>query len=217
MMRRMGQRDENSVKGSESRLWELVAERAAAGADKARIDERIWDLFGEEWTVLFTDLAGFSRQVAAFGIIHFLQIIHEQKRLLLPVIAEHDGILIKYEADSLIVIFKRPARALGCAIAMQHACAAASLELPPEEKVLLCVGIGFGRILRIGDSDVFGHEVNAASKLGEDCAKAHEILVTQAVRERADGVPGVTFSRYDGEVPGSAENYRVHYPLFAGR
>ena len=39
-------------------------------ADLARIDQRIWDLFGEEWAVMFTDLAGFSRQVEAFGIIH---------------------------------------------------------------------------------------------------------------------------------------------------
>jgi hypothetical protein len=29
--------------------------------------------------------------VAAFGIIHFLQVIHEHKRLLLPIVAEHDG------------------------------------------------------------------------------------------------------------------------------
>jgi hypothetical protein len=30
-----------------------------------------------------------------------------------------------------------------------------------------------------GDDDVFGAEVNAASKLGEDTAKAWEILVTR--------------------------------------
>jgi len=44
---------------------------------------------------------------------------------------------------------------------------------------LLCVGIGFGDVLRIGDSDVWGREVNAASKLGEDTAKSVEILVTE--------------------------------------
>ena len=44
---------------------------------------------------MFTDLSGFSRQVAAFGIIHFLQVIFEKKRLLLPIVAAHDGILIR--------------------------------------------------------------------------------------------------------------------------
>jgi len=49
------------------------------------------------------------------------------------------------------------------------------------EHVLLCVGLGHGELLRIGDHDVFGAEVNAASKLGEDVAGPSEILVTQNV------------------------------------
>lgn len=71
---------------SEDRLQALIEARIAPGADKARIDERIWDLFGEEWCVMFTDLAGFSRRVATFGIIHFLQTIFEAERVLIPII-----------------------------------------------------------------------------------------------------------------------------------
>ena len=82
---------DDALKGSPARLWKLVEERARAGADVAAIDRRIWDLFGEEWAIVFTDLAGFSRRVEQFGIIHFLQIILEQKRLLLPVVEQHDG------------------------------------------------------------------------------------------------------------------------------
>src|SRR3954467_4812288 len=97
------------LKGSEVRLWSLVEERCRPGADVAEIDRRIWDLFGEDWAIMFTDLSGFSRQVEAFGILHFLQIIFEQKRLLLPIVADHDGILIKIEADSFLIVFKRAA------------------------------------------------------------------------------------------------------------
>jgi len=203
-----------ALKGSEIRLWKLIEQRCALGADHASqklIDERIWDLFGEEWAVMFTDLSGFSRSVAAFGIIHFLQVIFEHKRLLLPVVREHDGILIKIEADSLMIIFKRADRALACAIAMQHACQAYSATRAPEEKVLLCVGIGFGRILRIGDSDVYGQEVNAASKLGEDTAKSNEILVTEAVQKALGGLAGVTWEDLAEAVPGSDKNFRVKY------
>ena len=161
---------------------------------------------------MFTDLTGFSRGVAAFGIIHFLQEIFEQTRLLRPVIGAHDGILIKSEADSLLVIFRRPRRAVECAVAMQRACRAFNAPRAPEDQVLLCVGIGFGRILRIGDRDVFGQEVNAASKLGEDTATANEILVTRAVREATAGLEGCSFEPIDVEVPGSRENFRVGYP-----
>src|SRR5882672_3744541 len=101
---------------SQDRLEKLIEERLRPGANKADIDRRIWDLFGEEWAVMFTDLAGFSRNVARFGIIHFLQVIYESESLLLPIIAEHDGILMKSEADSLLVIFRRAPSAVRCAV-----------------------------------------------------------------------------------------------------
>jgi class 3 adenylate cyclase len=166
---------EASLKGSSARLWKLVEERTQAGADVTAIDQRIWDLFGEEWAVMFTDLAGFSRQVAKFGIIHFLQVMLEQERLLLPIVEAHDGILIKIEADSFLILFKKPAQALRCAVAMQQKCASVNSRRAAEEQVILCCGLGYGRILKIGDDDVFGHEVNIASKLGEDTAKGEEI------------------------------------------
>ncbi|HVU05574.1 MAG TPA: adenylate/guanylate cyclase domain-containing protein [Polyangiaceae bacterium] len=201
----------SDLTGSEVRLWELIARRAAPGADRAAIDRRIWDLFGERWAVMFTDLSGFSRQVARFGILHFLEIIWEQKRLLLPIVAEHDGILVKIEADSFLILFRRPEVALACGIAMQRACQAWNVGKAEEEQVLLCLGIGFGDILRIGDSDVYGAEVNAASKLGEDRAKKNEILVTGAVHDATRAVGGVTFEKLVMDVPGAEEAYRVGY------
>src|SRR5690606_13404621 len=138
------------------RLWDLIAQRTERGADTQEIDRRIWDLFGEEWAVMFTDLAGFSRRVEEFGIIHFLQIIHEHKLLVLPIVAEHDGLLIKTEGDSLMLLFRRPSRAIQCAIAMQQVCESTSARRRPEEQILLCIGIGYGKLLRIGDEDVWG-------------------------------------------------------------
>src|SRR3954465_2561500 len=200
------------LNSSTARLWKLIEERTRTGSDVHAIDQRIWDLFGEEWAIMFTDLSGFSRQVAAFGIIHFLQIIFEQKRILLPIVARPDGVLIKVEADSFLIIFKRAAAALECAIEMQHACQRLNRRRKPEEQVLLCVGLGYGRILRIGDIDVYGQEVNAASKLGEDTAKSDEILVTEAARAAAGDVAGVTYRNLDQPVAGSDKNWRVTYP-----
>lgn len=205
---------DDHLKGSESRLWDLIHQRTRPGADKAAIDARLWDLFGDTWAIMFTDLSGFSRQTALFGITHFLQIIHEQKRLLLPIVAAHDGILIKVEADSFLILFRKPSTALTCAIAMQHACQLYNRDRVPEEQVLLCLGIGYGRILKIGDQDVYGAEVNAASKLGEDTAKANEILITESARTAAGEVPGIRGYEPLGEqIPGSERNYRAGYDL----
>ncbi len=174
---------------SEERLERLIEERLKPGSDREKIDGRIWDLFGEDWAVMFTDLSGFSRNVAKFGIIHFLQTIYESERILVPVLEDNDGILLKTEGDSMLVIFRNPAKALHAALEMQAACAAYNRTRSDEEKVLLCVGLGYGKMLRIGDTDVFGREVNASSKLGEDVAKAGEILATDAVREAVTGQP----------------------------
>lgn len=199
----------DDLKGSPARLWGLVEERTRPGADKEAIDRRIDDLFGEQWAVMFTDLAGFSRQVEAFGIIHFLQVIHEQRKLLLPIVASHDGVLIKEEADSFLALFRRPETALDCALAMQRACRGVNEHLLPEEQILLCVGLGYGRILRIGDTDAFGAEVNAASKLGEDTATTFEVLVTGSVREAVGDVEGLSFEPLDVAVPGARKAFRV--------
>ncbi len=171
----------NVVTGaSADRLEKLIAERLQPGADKEAIDRRIWRLFGEKWAVLYTDLSGFSRNVAEFGIIHFLQTIFESHRLLVPLIESHNGILLKTEGDSLIVMFRNVNDAVRCAIAMQRCTQEHNLARIDAEKVLLCAGIGCGQVLRVGDSDIFGAEVNAACKLGEDVAKSGEILLTGA-------------------------------------
>ncbi len=82
----------------QKRLANLMAARLAPGADKEKIDRRIWDSFGEKWCVMFTDLSGFSRGTEKFGIIHFMQIIFESERLVLPIIDDFDGLLVKSEA-----------------------------------------------------------------------------------------------------------------------
>jgi len=109
-----------ATSASQDRLEKLIAERLKPGSDRERIDARIWDLFGEQWTVMFTDLSGFSRRVAEFGIIHFLQTIFERQRILVPCIDRHDGILLKSEGDSLFVIFRSVRKALDCSLAMQR-------------------------------------------------------------------------------------------------
>jgi adenylate cyclase len=205
----MARHDPLNTRRSEERLTRLIQERLQPGADKQRIDERIWDLFGEDWCVMFTDLSGFSRRVAEFGIIHFLQTIHESERLLIPVIDNHDGFVLKVEGDSFLAIFRNAHKCLQCALAMQQTVRDYNFSRLEEEKVLLCVGLGYGRMLRIGDTDVFGVEVNAASRLGEDLAQSGEILVTGAFRTECNGVPGITFEALPHPPAGTDSAYRV--------
>jgi class 3 adenylate cyclase len=199
------------VSASQDRLEALIAGRLQSGADQESVDRRIWDLFGETWSVMFTDLSGFSRRVAEFGIIHFLQTIYEAERLLLPCIDEHDGILLKLDGDSMLVIFRRPERALDCAVRMQTILAEYNLDRPDTERILLCVGLGYGHLLHIGDADVFGAEVNAASKMGEDMGRAGEILVTGAVADAVRAHSPGRFEPLDTVPAGAQSAFRYVY------
>jgi class 3 adenylate cyclase len=198
-------------RASTDRLELLIEERLQPGIDKDRIDRRIWNLFGERWAVLYTDLSGFSRRVAEFGVIHFLQTIYESHRLLVPVIQYGNGILLKTEGDSLMVIYRKPDDAVRSAIAMQQRCQRHSANLKAEDQVLLCIGIGFGDVLRIGDDDIFGAEVNAACKLGEDTAKADEILITEAVAKAITLPEGCSLEPLAEAPPGADQAFRLSY------
>lgn len=196
---------------SQERLEKLITKMLKPGSDKEKIKKRIWNLFGEKWSIMFTDLSGFSRQVAEFGITHFLQIIYESQRIFSPIIESHDGIVIKQEGDSLLVIFRSPEEAVNCAIEMQHKTDVYNEQMEETLKIYLCVGIGYGEILKIGDQDVFGNEVNASSKLGEDIAKAHEILVTESVKQVMESKQGIGFELINEIPPGANAAFSLKY------
>lgn len=191
------------------RLLQFLEQRLAPGADRAAIDARIWEQFGEEWCVMATDLSGFSRGVAEFGIIHFLQTIFESSRILVPVLETHGGTLLKVEGDSFLAIFPEVRQALEGAIEMQRATRRYNTTKAPEEHLLLGVGLGFGRVLRVAPTEVYGNEVNSACILGETHAKGYDILVTQSVRDRAGGA--FVFEPFEHVPPGAGGAYRLVY------
>jgi adenylate cyclase len=170
-------------------LANYLSERSRSNADRAVIDAAIFSHFGRTQAVMFTDLVGFSRLVEAFGILHFLQLIQESEALFLPMIAQHGGSCLKREGDSLLAVFDDPAQALTTARAMVAATVALNPPRPPEERIEVCIGLGFGTVLRV-DGDVWGAQVNAASKLGEEMAKGGDILVTQDFRAALAEVNG---------------------------
>jgi adenylate cyclase len=197
------------MEASERRLVDLIRTRLEPYADTEAIDARIWDLFGEDWCVMFTDLSGFSRHSAEFGIIHFVQVIIESERLFAPILEAHGAFIVKREGDSLLILFRDPVRALACGEAMQAATVVYNQDKAAENHVILSLGLSYGRILRIGATDVFGNAVNAASKLGEDTAGPGEILVSEDFRAACADACAGRLEPIDFVPPGSSAAYRL--------
>lgn len=196
----------------QQRLNKLLAERARPGSDKAAVDAQIWELFGEEWAVMFTDLAGFSRNTEAFGITHFLQVIYESFRLFIPVIEQTGGILLKVEGDSMLVIFRNAQSALRCAISMQHAASAYNISRDDAEKVLVAIGLGYGRVLKFGDQDVYGQELKLACKLGEDLGENGQIQCSDNFRAQVKDAGMAKFRKCKASPRGTKQAWIAAYP-----
>lgn len=82
--------------------------------------------------------------------------------------------------------------------------------LPEEQRLYASIGIGYGAILNIAGEDMYGDEVNLASKLGEDVAQRGEILLTAAARARIDPARGGTATRAESvSISGLALDYHV--------
>lgn len=144
----------------------------------AEIETTIDRVFGGERAVLALDMTGFSRTTRAHGITAFLAMIHQMTLLACPAITAQGGTLIKNEGDNLFCVFETAHAAVSAAREIVERLETVNLLLPEARRLYASIGIGFGRVLIIEDEDLFGDEVNLASKLGEDIADKGAILLT---------------------------------------
>lgn len=170
--------------------FERLLERKLAGET---VPADAWEPFRDRAAVLITDLSGFTRLMRELGLEGMAALLHAMRKVALPLLQDHGGVLVKYEADDLFATFPGPVEALRCAHDLRSALTRESARLPAP--VELCMGIGWGEILWWGEGDLYGEEVNLASKLGEDTAGPGEILVTEAAAEEAlRRSPGLRFT-----------------------
>jgi adenylate cyclase len=149
---------------------------------KAEITETIEDIFGQKKAILVLDMSGFSHTTHYYGIISFLIMIHRMQLMCRPCIEGKQGKMIKAVADNLFCIFNTVDDAVGACHEINEHLISANEVMSLEQHLYAKFGIGYGNILNIGDEDIFGDEVNLASKLGEDIASKGEILLTSSAQ-----------------------------------
>jgi len=163
-----------------SHLRRLLAERNLDAGRTAEIDAEIRDAFERTVAILVLDMVGFSRISKAHGIIHYLAMIEQMELAARPAVVGNGGVVIKREADNLFAIFDGADHALEAALDISRGFEAVNGVVAAERAIHGSIGIGFGPTLVIGGEDLFGCEMNLASKLGEDLAGPSEILVSAA-------------------------------------
>lgn len=192
----------------------LIDERLKSEANKIQIDSRIWNLFGDNWTVMSVSLSGLSRFVADKSVVNFLQITYEARRILVNCINVYDSVLVNMSGGNTLILFKQTFEAVECAIDMQKEAEKYNLDKVDAEKILIRIAIGYGRILTVGTQDIFGTEVNAVSKLSQDTAKTGEILITSNVLSRINKMSGICLGKTDSIPLGVTGALKINYDLY---
>lgn len=118
--------------------------------------------------VLVADMSGFSAMTEACGTFEALVAVAMFRKGAKELVDANGGKVVKFQADNVVAVFEliAQARHAGQQIADQSGCS---------------VGIGYGDLLLL-DDDVWGAEMNAASRLGEDVALAGQVLLTSAAQ-----------------------------------
>lgn len=167
----------------------------ADAARRSAIEEVLWRDFGVERAVLVLDMSGFSALASRFGIVHYLSMVRRMQLTAEPIVQGYAGTLVKFEADNCYAMFPDVRAALDAARDLHDAFDAANAATPDHLDIRISCGIDHGRILVVPGHDFFGIAVNRACKLGEDLARADEILLTADARAQVPEEPasGIAF------------------------
>ena len=129
-------------------------------------------------TIGFVDLSGFTSRSGALSPAELLDLVMTFEATSVDLVAEHGGRLVKLIGDEVMFSTVGPSEA--CAIATGLVRHASSLVGGGR------AGLAYGHVITSG-GDLYGEIVNLASRI-VDIAVPGEILVNEAVTERADGL-----------------------------
>jgi class 3 adenylate cyclase/TolB-like protein len=135
--------------------------------------------------ILAADVVGYGRLMARdeSGTIERLK--DRRRRILSPLLERHGGRAVKWIGDGVLVEFGSAVNAVLCAVALQERMVEANADRPPDQAILLRIGINVGDVIVEG-SDLFGDGVNIAARL-EPLAEPGGITISPSVHDQIRG------------------------------
>jgi class 3 adenylate cyclase len=192
-------------------FFALIDRLIAAPVDaRESIEEFIWQSYQREMAVLALDMSSFSLSVRRNGVISHLCQIRRMQQLTEPIVVDHGGEVLKFEADNMLAVFESAADSVAAALAINRAVDDSPEWSASVPRLAVSIGVDWGSMLVLPGEDCFGDAVNVAHKLGEDVAGPGEILITDRLRHQLGDAPQFVLARADLSLAGlSLSAYRV--------
>ena len=132
--------------------------------------------------ILSADVVGYSRLMAGDETGTLGRLKGLRGEIIDPIIAEHNGRIVKLMGDGALVEFASVVDAVECAVAAQKAVAEHQADVPEALRIALRIGINLGDVIVEGD-DIYGDGVNVAARI-EALAPPGGICISRAARDQ---------------------------------
>ena len=132
-----------------------------------------------ELTVVFADLTGSTSVFEALGNVKATRVITQLTQWIGSVCEAHDGHVVKYLGDGVLIVFQGSAQAIDAACELQQIHHDRIVNWPALLKMRLQVGMARGEVIE-QNNDCYGDAVNLASRLS-DLSGSEQILVSDSV------------------------------------
>jgi class 3 adenylate cyclase len=132
--------------------------------------------------ILCADVVGYSRLMGVDEEGTLADLKAHRRELIDPMLAQHQGRIVKTTGDGLLIEFASVIDAVRCAVVIQQGMEDRNASVDQSRRIRFRVGINLGDII-IEDGDIFGDGVNVAARL-ETLAQPGEIYVSASVRDQ---------------------------------
>jgi adenylate cyclase len=128
--------------------------------------------------ILASDVVGYSRLAGTDEDRTLARLRALRSDLIDPIVAVHNGRMVKRTGDGAIIEFRSVVDAVRCAIEVQNGMVERNAGLPPERLIEFRIGIHLGDVVEESDGDLMGDGVNIAARL-EGIAKPGTICLSE--------------------------------------
>ena len=129
---------------------------------------------------MYTDMVGYTTLGQKNESLS-LALVEEQRKIIRPVLARHNGREIKTMGDAFLVEFPNALDAVRCAYDIQRATREFNVSMPSEKRIHLRIGLHLGDVVE-SQGDISGDAVNVASRI-EPLAEDGGVCLSRQIYE----------------------------------